>query len=345
MKKAFTCLLLMTLADCLVFKYFLKAQDIHFSQFYSVPLTHNPAVAGTIKGYRFNSCFKDQWKSIGIPYRTVFASFDMNMLRSKSRKNALGAGISFFSDKAGASKMGLSMANLTLAYHVQLTPFNTLGGGIQGSFGQRSINYVDLKWDNQFEGDAFDPNTNSNENIPFPNFEFADISGGLSWNHNRNELFKANAGLAAFHLNNPSQSYYEKYGEKLFTKIVFHGGTEFVFKNTNTALLPAFLLVKQGPFYEINTGALVKFILGVDSKYTGLRSSSAFYLGSFYRFRDAISLVSKFDFKSNWSMGISYDINVSALRVASSGREGMEISLSYKGLFDRNTNIKSTDIF
>ena len=336
MQKLFTCLLLITLADCFFFKYLLKAQDIHFSQFYVAPLTLNPAAAGTIKGYRFTSCYKDQWKSIGAPYKTIFASFDINMLRSKSRKNALGAGISFFSDKAGTSKMGLSMGNLSLAYHVQLNHFNSLGAGIQGGYGQRSISNTDLKWDNQFDGDVFDPNGNSNENMLFPNFDFADISGGLYWNLEREESFKANAGLAVFHLNNPSQSYYDRYGEKLFTKIFLHGGTEFLFENTNTALLPSFLLVKQGPFYEINTGAMIKFILGIDSKYTGLRSSSAFYLGGFYRFRDAISLVSRFDFKSNWSMGISYDINVSPLRVASSGRGGMEVSVGYKGLFDRN---------
>jgi len=41
-----------------------KAQDAHFSQFYSAPLLLNPALAGTMDGtFRIASVYRDQWRS------------------------------------------------------------------------------------------------------------------------------------------------------------------------------------------------------------------------------------------------------------------------------------------
>ncbi|MDQ3191497.1 MAG: PorP/SprF family type IX secretion system membrane protein [Bacteroidota bacterium] len=335
MKKKFTCFLI-TAISSLVLNYNLKGQDIHFSQFDIASQTFNPGSTGALKeDYRFISHYKDQWKSIGTPYKTIFASVDTKTAASKYSKNSFGFGISFYSDKAGASKMGTSMASLSLSYHIKLDKENWLGAGIQTGLGQKSVNLSDLKWDNQFDGDTYDPTINPNENLSTSNFVYIDMSGGLLWRHVRDDQsFKANAGISVSHLNNPPSSYYGS-PDRTFTKIIFHGGADFYIENTNFSILPAFMFAKQGPFYEINAGAMAKYVLGMDSRYTGLRTSSAFYLGSFYRVGDAIAIATRFDFKNNFSMGLSYDINVSRLRVASSGRGGMEITLLYKGLFER----------
>jgi type IX secretion system PorP/SprF family membrane protein len=242
-------------------------------------------------------------------------------------------GVSFFSDKAGASQMGVTQVALNGTYHIHLSKENTLGGGIQAGLGQRSINTSNLKWDNQFDGDVFDPNRNSLETFNFPTVLYPDFGAGLFFQHQRDEYLKANAGVSVFHINKPSQSHYDLYGDYLPTKFIFHAGGEFLLENTNTALLPQVLFMKQGPFMQITAGGLVKYILGMDSKYTGYRTSSAVYFGAYYRFQDAIAFVTRYDFKQNWSAGFSYDVNVSKLRVASSGRGGMEISLAYRGFF------------
>jgi type IX secretion system PorP/SprF family membrane protein len=312
-----------------------NAQDIHFSQFFSAPLILNPAATGAMKqDFRFNSQYKDQWGSISHGYKTMYASFDANLLANqpKKKKNALGAGIAFFSDKAGETRFGLTMANLSIAYHQELDRNNRIGAGIQSGFGQRSINLQNLRWDNQFDGDRFNPDMDPLENLQNPNFMFLDVSAGLIYNH-RSEHLIANAGIAAFHVNRPPQSFQGRYGDFMFTKFVFHADLEIPLVLTNTTLIPMTMVSKQGPFYEIVGGGLIKYTLGLDSKYTGLRTSSAFYIGSLYRFQDAIVLITRYDFKNNWSMGMSYDINVSRLRVATAGRGGLEVSLIYRGMF------------
>ncbi|HET6243382.1 MAG: PorP/SprF family type IX secretion system membrane protein [Bacteroidetes bacterium] len=335
MKKKFTCFIAIAIG-CMLFKIDSNAQDIHFSQFEIASQTYNPATIGAFReDYRFMSHYKDQWGSVGTPYKTIYALFDSKIKVGKSKNNALGLGVSFYSDKAGESKMGTSMGSLSLSYHIKMNKENTLGAGIQSGMGQKSVNLSGLKWDNQFDGDNYDVNRNPNENLSALNFAFIDLSGGLFWNFvRRDKNLKFNSGISVSHINNPPQSFYGS-SDRVLTKIIVHGGSEIVLENTNTSILPALMLAKQGPFYEINAGAMVKYVLGVDSKYTGLRTSSALYLGGFYRVGDAIALASRFDFKNNFSVGFSYDINVSHLRLASSGRGGMEVTLLYKGLFEK----------
>ncbi|MBA3899014.1 MAG: PorP/SprF family type IX secretion system membrane protein [Bacteroidetes bacterium] len=318
----------------------LKAQNMHFSQFFNSPATINPAATGSMnEDLRFTSFYKDQWRSIGSPYKTMLSSFDAKIIHSKKRNGSLGVGMQVYSDKAGESNMGVSLASLALSYQVKLNRYHTLAGGIHGGVGQRSIQINKLRWDNQFTGDHYDPSV-PGEHIPMPNFMMVDFAGGLYWNHVRGQDFNAHGGIAVFHMNNPSQSHYQRYQELLATKYVVHGGAEFALESTNTSILPSFLFMKQGPAREITAGAMARYSLGVDSKYTGLNTSSAFYLGTFYRMGDAIIIATKYDVKNNWIIGFSYDINVSKLKVASSGRGGMEISLVWKGITSQSSRYK-----
>jgi type IX secretion system PorP/SprF family membrane protein len=337
MKKVFTILtiiLAMAAAPSAI------GQDMHFSQFYSSPVTINPAATGAMKeDLRFTSFYRDQWRSLGSPYKTMLSSFDAKIFTSRTKSNSFGLGMQVYSDKAGESRMGVSLANLSLSYNIKINRYHNIGAGLQAGAGQRSIQLNNLRWDSQFDGDIFDP-SRPGEYIPVPNLWMVDFSGGLYWTHQRDENFSANGGIAVYHMNKPDQSFYGTYRELLYTRIVMHGGAEFGIDHSNTAILPSFLFMKQGPSHEIMAGALVKYKLGVDSKYTNLNTSSAFYLGAFYRVRDAISLATRFDFRNNWSVGFNYDVNVSKLRMGTSGRGGMEVSLVWKGVTSQTATYK-----
>src|SRR5256885_816513 len=54
----------------------LKAQDIHFSQFFEAPLLRNPSLAGLFEGdFRTQAVYRDQWNSI-TPNSYRSASFN-----------------------------------------------------------------------------------------------------------------------------------------------------------------------------------------------------------------------------------------------------------------------------
>jgi hypothetical protein len=84
-----------------------KAQDIHFSQYYASPLTLNPALTGLINGdFRAVANYRGQWFSIpttsaAAPYNTYQGSFDASVFRKKLKNSGLGLGAMFYADEAG----------------------------------------------------------------------------------------------------------------------------------------------------------------------------------------------------------------------------------------------------
>ena len=60
--------------------YQIKAQDVQFSQAINNPQYINPAKTGI--GEDLNSLsisYKDQWRSIPVPYTTLFASYERSL--------------------------------------------------------------------------------------------------------------------------------------------------------------------------------------------------------------------------------------------------------------------------
>jgi hypothetical protein len=86
--------------------------------------------------------------------------------------------------------------------------------------------------------------------------------------------------------------------------------------------------MRQGPLNELTFGALIKYMLKDDSKYTGYVKGAAFSLGCYYRNKDAIIPYFLVEM-GYYSLGISYDTNISGLTAATSGRGGFEIALRF----------------
>lgn len=315
----------------------LAAQDVHFSQFYMATLQQNPAMAGSGHDIQAVLNYKSQWQSVQAPYKTAAGSYDMKITKGKGSNGFWAGGINFFSDKAGDSQMGTTQANLSVAYHLQLARYATLGAGLQGGFVQRSINTSALKWGNQYDGMAYSPTYATGETQHAIAKAFADVGGGVVYSYNNtshernvtdNHELKFHFGAAAFHVNRPNYSFYEGSKERLNIKYVAHGGALISLKNTNAALAPAFFYYRQGPAQEIYAGGMVRYKLKQDSKYTGLQKGAALSIGGFLRARDAIIATMLFEY-SQYAIGLSYDVNTSLLRTASSGRGGFEITLRF----------------
>ncbi|MBL7898554.1 MAG: type IX secretion system membrane protein PorP/SprF, partial [Crocinitomicaceae bacterium] len=62
------------------------AQDIHFSQFDMAPLQQNPAMAGALYGVEANINYKDQWRTVGAPYKTFAFGYDMRLTKKRKTK-------------------------------------------------------------------------------------------------------------------------------------------------------------------------------------------------------------------------------------------------------------------
>ena len=313
-----------------------KCQDAQFSQFYNSPLAMNPSLTGAFNGNdRLLLNYRNQWSSISTPYKTFAFSCDMGLNKKIGNTGFLAAGISFLSDRAGTSQLGLNQVNLSLAYHAQISDYNTVSAGIMGGFAQRSIDFNKLSWNSQYNGNNYDPNLPTDETGYSQNKPYGDFGAGLEWTYSKGEMYATannqlniNVGFAVFHINQPNIAFFSTEKDPLPIKLVFHGNSQIGFSNSKCSIVPSFLYVQQGASKDIIAGGMFRIKLQEESKYTGFIKGAALSIGSLYRVGDAFIPNMELEF-SGYAMGISYDVNTTGLTYATSGKGGLEISLRW----------------
>lgn len=310
-------------------------QDVHFSQFVSSPLNINPATVGIFDGdLRVTNNYRNQWGSVSSPYKTLAIGVDGVFSRPTGKsKGMFGGGLSFYNDKAGDSQMNTTAINLTLAYHLQLNLEQYLSFGLQAGMLQRSINYTNLYWDQQWTGLAFDQSLSNGESTRTMSVQSVDFGAGMQWFAEVNKESRLFAGVGVFHLTKPDLDFFQT-TENLYTKFSIHGGAELMKPQTTVTFVPNFLVMMQGPNLLINLGSEVKFLLRERSQYTGLNDEIWLGFGGYYRFGDAFYSVFRLGL-GDFHLGFSYDLNLSALNVATKGLGGMEIMIKYQTSFSK----------
>lgn len=306
------------------------SQDPHFSQFQQAPLFHNPAFAGSERQTRLLLNYRDQWRSVGVPFSTAMASVDGILVRAKNTSGVLAAGINIIHDKA----MSHVQANASVAYHVPISANSSLGAGLQFGYAQRTLNTENLKWGSQFDGSGY--NASLPGGLPLVNERkgFADLGAGLVWQHRRGEKYmtgndqrQLTAGFAVFHPHRPDQSFFQTQ-DKLAIRTVLYADGLFGLSNTDLALCPAFLFASQGPITEWTAGIRLRKVFERQSNHTGFLKGKAASIGTSFRLRDAIIPSVSIEL-GPLDIGLSYDINISSLSPASRSRGGMEASVRY----------------
>lgn len=331
-----------TLALLVSFIFSLQAQDKHFTQFYASPLTLNPALTGLFNGkFRASMSYRNQWKGVlDSPYETFAAGVDVKFdVELDSRyKDAFAIGLLFFNDKVGGIDFTTNQIALSGAFHKGLD-FDSkqfLSVGFQAGLLQRNINYEDLFFDDQFNSlDAFDRPTL--ENLPENNFSFSDFSVGLNYTYSVNKDFNIIVGGSMHHVFSPQVSFYpEDNGgdSKLYSKYNGQLSVELPLADQVT-LSPRFLIAKQGPHLEMNTGANVRLQF---NDY----SNNALHIGSWVRpvsnesdelFLDAVIFLVGFEINAVL-FGLSYDLNLDDLSTFKQGQNAIEFSAVYRGNYE-----------
>ena len=306
-------------------------QDVHFSQYYRSPLIVNPALTGLLPGnHRAVINYREQWSGVA-PFTTYGLSYDAAILKKKLKNKYLGVGLLAFKDEAGDAKLSTTQLSISVSSVITLNNKHDLSAGLQGGFAQKSISGSSLQWGAQYEENTgYSSSVSSGEAPAFENYSFGDFSAGLAWSFSNNaksssNSISANAGVALHHLNKPEQGFDT---EELHMQMTAHAQLKVGIKNTGLGIIPSVLYMNQGPLKEINAGGLLRYRLKEESKYTGLLQETAIYLGGFYRMGDAFIPTFIFEI-SNYSLGISYDLNTSSFKEASNGKGGFEISLQY----------------
>ncbi|MFN5334133.1 MAG: PorP/SprF family type IX secretion system membrane protein [Bacteroidota bacterium] len=303
-----------------------KAQDPHFSQFFASPLTLNPALTGKFDGLvRVAGNYRNQWPTIFNAFTTGTISADFNILHKKiSPVDQFGVGIMGMYDVNGAGIMKNNYLNASIAYHKGLDEagYHQLGVGLSTSFAQRTLNTEKLVFEDQLTTIGF---TGTTAEViaasPAINLNYFGLNAGLLYTGSTNEYNQFYFGAALYHINRPEKSF----AGNLFQareRYTLHGGGYFsVASKTSLFLSGNFQL--QNAATEMIAGAALGWMINDRED-----APTDVYAGGWYRLGDAVIPYVGLENKG-FRVGLSYDINVSGLSLASRRQGGFELSLIY----------------
>jgi type IX secretion system PorP/SprF family membrane protein len=312
------------------------AQDVQFSFPEFAPLSLNPALAGANYAMEGIVNYRNQWSSLGDPYRTTAASFHTRLKGSNKRKtNQLAAGLQLMNDKAGSSAITNNSVALSIANHVSLSRNSRIGAGLNFGYVQRSIGNPNGQWASQYDGAAYNGGLASGESLNNPSFGYFDMGAGIlyTYEHRQSTLAKnhdklLNAGVAVYHVNRPNNSFVAPGEDRLPVRYSAFANGEFAISSTNLSVLPGVWYNRQGIFSQLLVGTSLKFLLIGDTRYTGFTKPLALSMGLFGRLNDAAILRFNLDW-DRYSFGYAFDFNTSGLNDYTGGRGAQEVFLRF----------------
>ncbi len=312
-----------------------KAQDIHFSQFYETSVLRNPALAGIFSGdYKVGVMYRSQWSSISAPFETALLTAET---RIPIRKDFVSIGLVAYYDKAGSIGMKTTSVCPALTYNKSMEDEHQsfISVGFMGGYIQRSFDPTKMTFDEQYQNGGYSSSNGSGENIPEPKLSQWDLGAGVSFSSTlgENNTTSYYVGFAGYHLTKPQTTFF--INSKVINqdiKMCVNAGMgvrisdiwRFQFQGNYSM---------QGEYSELMAGALLSW-----NKMDEREEHTLFSLhgGVLYRLSsvtsDAVVPTIKLAIH-DFTVGASYDFNISSLKTATNMQGGLELSLIKTGLF------------
>lgn len=318
---------LLTTLCCLGCVMYVNAQDPHFSQFYASPLTLNPAFTGKFDGtLRFAGNFKNQWPSINNAFTTATASVDFPILTGALPEfDTWGVGFIGLNDQSGNKILRNNYVGVSTAYSKSLDEngFHQLTLGFQGVMANKRLDLSLADFEDELTPFGFTGITSeifSNQQVVVNYF---DLNAGAMYTGSTNGLNNFYAGVSVYHLNRASESF--KGGTyTIQPRVTIHGGGYTPIGSSGNAMLHAsFMHQRMAGASETLIGSALSYTVSKDEY-----RSSAIYAGLWYRMKDAIIPYIGLEVQ-HFRFGLTYDLNSSSLKTASTGRGGTEMSMIY----------------
>lgn len=306
-------------------------QDIHFTQFYELPMLRNPALSGIFSGkFRFTSAYRSQWASVTTPYRTLALGTELNLAKGFTSGDFLTLGVQVTNDIAGDSRLSRSQFMPVLNYHKLLDEEHStlLSLAFMGGWVTESFDPTHLRFDDQFVNGSYSASNPTSQTFSRTGFQYKDLSTGLSFSTIVGGSTKLYAGAAMFHILEPALTFMQDNEVHLNRKYGVNAGMM-----TPTGEFTR--LTAYGDYFIQGGSRLLQLGLLYSYDLSAMSDASPWSVtgGLVYRHKDAAMAVAKFS-NPSFSFGLSYDVNISKLSTASTYRGGLELTFSWIGLWN-----------
>lgn len=304
----------------------LKAQDPGFSQFFSSPLTLNPALTGKFDGIlRIAGNYRDQWPAISKAFITSTVSADVNIMRNRlAETDNWGIGFMAMTDKTASGVLTSNYFSFSTAYHKGLDEdgLHQIGVGFQATYAGKRLDGGKLNFEDELDelGGWTNP-TSEPLNGRSVNVNYLDFNAGILYNGSTDGYNNFYLGTSFYHINRPKESFNGGY-YLLNPRLTIHSGGYFPVAENATVHLSGVHSRQAGAFNTVLGGAVALDVNDDEENPT------RFYAGSWLRLGDAVIPYVGLEF-ADFRLGATYDVNISDLKTASQSRGGIEISLIY----------------
>lgn len=304
----------------LVTFFYVKAQDVHYTDYQYAGLYFNPAQTGGFSGtYRIGGIYRSQFSNFIInPFQSTMFSVDAPLNFGFKDHHWIGLGGAFYFDQAGDIALRNAGGLLSLSYHISLDKdykrVITLGGQL-GQV-QRSVNDADAaRFPEDLLGGTGDKDRSLIEDYKQG---YTDINFGVMYKQRMAQSL-LEFGVALYHINNPSPRFNNGMVDNpVGRRLNIHG----IYRTAITErfqISPIVYFSSNGTFTNTAIQCKGYFTLLESTKADDRRRSRSrkkeeigqVYFGLGYRLGDAIQMMAGTEFR-DWHIGISYDMTVSS---------------------------------
>jgi type IX secretion system PorP/SprF family membrane protein len=306
-------------------------QDIHFSQFYELPMLRNPALAGIFAGdIRVTAAYRNQWQSVTVPYRSFAFGGEYKKPMGENSNDFITLGLQATNDVAGDSRLSRVQALPVMNFHKSVNGDKAgyLSAGIMAGPVFQHFDPGKLSFDDQFVNGAYSSSNPTRQTFNNTSMMFWDASAGMSFSTEAGAASHYYLGFGLFHILTPKVAFLQQYDVVLNRKWILNGGLSVPING------PADKLVLYGDYFMQGGSRQGQGGIMVTHDFSQFQDEKiSFTAGLFYRWKDAFIPVVKLDYYQ-LGIGLTYDVNSSKLKTASQYRGGMELTLSWKAFRD-----------
>jgi len=277
--------------------------------------------------YRVGGIYRNQWRAVPVPYSTVSFFGDTKFNRVFNQRNSVGLGLVFNNDISGDSRYSTNQFYIPVSYIQTFKGDTNLTAsfGLMPGISNIAFRTSKLSFDNQFDGDIYNPALSTGENFPSLSRTYFDLGTGLVLQYRVKTTGFVSIGTNLSHINRPGVSFFKNNDVKLYSKSTSFLSIKYPLKQLLFLHVDA-MYEQQGPFHETILAGRLSYVLNTVDNI----SVSA---GLSTRVGDAAIVLLGMDYK-DYRFGFAYDINYSKFQPATNKRGAFEISLLY--IFRKN---------
>ncbi len=231
--------------------------------------------------------------------------------------NVLGLGLTLVNDKTLEGAVQGNSVALSTAYHVALDEVQSVGVGFQGTYNEKRVDFSRLHFENQYNGNDFDPSLPVGEALGDGKKYYFDVNAGAVYSFmDENRSFTA--GAAVYNILKKEETFLtEQFKKPMLYSVVVSGDLDV---GVNNSFYFSGNYRQQGKDRETTVGLAYGFFLD-ETGYTALK------VGLWHRLRDALIPYAGFSI-NGLQVGCSYDYTVSQ-NTRANAKNAFEISVVY----------------